>query len=77
MNRAMRVTIHALLIGAREQPSHGNTLLRQALRLAQQALARDAADLDAIRCLGLLWWHLGARQRGRVLLAKSSGKRQA
>ena len=71
MNRAMRVTIHALLMGAREHPSQGNTLLRQALRLAQQALANDATDNEAIRHLGLLWWHLGARRRGQVLLRKS------
>ncbi|MEE3320265.1 MAG: hypothetical protein VX258_06225 [Pseudomonadota bacterium] len=71
MKRAVHVTIHALLIATREQPGHADQLLRQALRLAQQALAQQADDREAIRCLGLLWWRLGARRRGRALVSFS------
>ncbi len=68
MKRAVRVTVHALLMATREQPQQTNMLLRQALRLAQQALAKQADDREAIRCLGLVWWRLGARRRGRALV---------
>ena len=71
MKRAVHVTIHALLIATREQPGHADQLLRQALRLAQQALAQQADDREAIRCLGLLWWRLGARRRGWALVSFS------
>ena len=68
MRRASLVRVHALMIAARQQPDDADSLLRQALRLAQRAMARDGKDHDAIRCLGMLWWRLGARQRGRELL---------
>ncbi|MGB2247055.1 MAG: hypothetical protein ACPH3N_05260 [Alcanivorax sediminis] len=68
MKRAARIRIHALMMAARQRPMDEHSLLRQALRLAQQALASNAADRDAIRSLGMLWWRLGARQRGRALL---------
>ncbi len=71
MKRAVHVIIHALLIATREQPGHADQLLRQALRLAQQALAQQADDREAIRCLGLLWWRLGARRRGWALVSFS------
>lgn len=68
MKRAVRVTIHALLMASRQQPACSEWLLCQALRLAQQALSQRADDRDAIRCLGMVWWRLGAKQRGRDLL---------
>ncbi len=68
MKKAARVKLHGLVMQARQHPSQRTLLLSQALRLAQQALARDANDRDAMRGLGLSWWYLGAHRRGRALL---------
>ena len=58
-----------LLKASRRYPSQRRGLLERALRLCQQALAANARDRDALLWLGIIWWHLGARRRGKALLS--------
>ncbi len=68
MQPAARDDLRGLLRSARRFPRHRYGLLRQALRIAQRAMAADATDDEARQWLGVVWWHLGARRRGRALL---------
>ncbi len=67
--------IDTLVRAAMRFPGQRQRLLRQALRLAQQALARNVDNRLAIRWLGVIWWQLGERRRGQALLY--CGKRRA
>lgn len=60
--------IARLLRASRRFPAQRRGLLVRALRLSQQALAGNALDREALLWLGLIWWQLGARQRGRAIL---------
>ncbi|MEQ3620594.1 MAG: hypothetical protein ABNH42_04550 [Marinobacter sp.] len=59
--------IARLLRASRRFPAHRRGLLGRALRLTQQALAGNANDGDALVWLGVIWWQLGARRRGREI----------
>ncbi|MCG8394932.1 MAG: hypothetical protein MI745_17805 [Pseudomonadales bacterium] len=59
-----------LLRATRRFPASRQGLLRRALRLTQQALAGNAEDRDAMLWLGILWWELGARRRGKEILGE-------
>ncbi len=58
-----------LLKASRRYPSQRRGLLERALRLCQQALAANARDRDALLWLGIIWWQLGAIDRGRAILS--------
>ncbi|WP_156964927.1 hypothetical protein [Alcanivorax jadensis] len=60
--------IARLLRASRRFPALRRGLLERALRLSQQALASNVEDRDALLWLGLIWWQLGARRRGREML---------
>jgi hypothetical protein len=60
--------IATLMRAAKRFPSYRQRLLGRALRIAQQALSCNAEDRLAIRWLGVIWWQLGERRRGRALL---------
>lgn len=60
--------VATLVRAARRFPDHRQRLLGRALRTAQQALSRNADSRLAIRWLGVIWWQLGERRRGRALL---------
>lgn len=60
--------IATLVRAAKRFPSHRQCLLGRALRIAQQALSCNAENRLAIRWLGVIWWQLGERRRGRALL---------
>ncbi|MGJ3256308.1 MAG: hypothetical protein ACFE0K_08275 [Alcanivorax sp.] len=60
--------IARLLRASRRFPAQRRGLLERALRLTQQALAGNANDGDALLWLGVIWWQLGARRRGRDIL---------
>ncbi|WP_339344289.1 hypothetical protein [uncultured Alcanivorax sp.] len=60
--------IATLVRAAKRFPSHRQCLLGRALRIAQQALSCNAENHLAIRWLGVIWWQLGERRRGRALL---------
>jgi hypothetical protein len=60
--------IATLVRAAKRFPGHRQRLLGRALRIAQQALSCNAEDRLAIRWLGVIWWQLGERRRGRALL---------
>lgn len=66
--------IDTLVRAAKRFPGHRQRLLSQALRLAQQALARNADNRLAIRWLGVLWWQLGERRRGQALLCAANAR---
>lgn len=68
MRAAAREQLRGLLRSARRFPRHRQCLLRQALRVAQQSLAANAGDREAIKWLGVVWWKLGEARRGRALL---------
>lgn len=65
MNRSR---IARLLRASRRFPAQRRGLLERALRLSQQALAGNAQDREALLWLGVIWWQLGARRRGREIL---------
>jgi hypothetical protein len=70
-NRVNNMTsgrIARLLRASRRFPAQRRDLLERALRLCQQALAGNARDREAMLWLGLIWWQLGARRRGRAIL---------
>jgi len=60
--------IARLLRASRRFPVQRRGLLERALRLSQQALAGNARDREALLWLGVIWWQLGARRRGRAIL---------
>ena len=74
MLAAEKDDLRGLLRSARRFPRHRDSLLRQALRIAQRALAKNAQDNEAVCWLGVVWWQMGERRRGWALL--ESGKIQ-
>jgi len=60
--------IARLLRASRRFPAQRRGLLERALRLSQQAVAGNARDREALLWLGIIWWQLGARRRGRAIL---------
>ena len=72
MNRSR---IARLLRASRRFPAQRRGLLERALRLSQQALAGHAQDREALLWLGVIWWQLGARRRGRAILRAVNNER--
>lgn len=68
--------LRGLLKASQRFPRQRQCLLRQALRMAQQALARNASDQEAVKWLGVVWWRLGAKQRGRALIGHARQRGQ-